>query len=218
VFSDNPGTIVVEFMFQRSALFRIVQQSQRLAPNILANLNVPTTSRPRRLMSTLTPSSSSAIKPVEDTIRRRLQESFASHGEFHLEIANESHKHNVPKGTSVTTHHPSSHRFCNSFTTDPHPPPLSLLQYPLHTPFPPVWTSLYTGHIPGSESHFNVLIVSDAFEGKKLIERHRLVNTVLSEELKGTVHALSIQARTVQQWSADPAMSGTPNCMGGSKH
>ena len=33
--------------------------------------------------------------------------------------------------------------------------------------------------------------------GKKLIERHRMVNTVLQDELKATVHALSIQASQI---------------------
>ena len=70
----------------------------------------------------------------------------------------------------------------------------------------------------GSESHFNVLVVSDAFEGKKLIERHRMVNNILKEELASPVHALSIAARTVAQHAVDPAMKPTPNCMGGSKH
>ena len=83
----------------------------------------------------------------------------------------------------------------------------------LTTPTPPTLVPP-----PGAESHFNVLIVSNAFEGKKLIERHRLVNTVLRDERDGLVHALSLQTKTVQQWSADPTMAGTPNCMGGSKH
>jgi len=56
---------------------------------------------------------------------------------------------------------------------------------------------LHEGHhnSPGSgESHFRVLIVSDAFSGKSRIERHRLVNELLVDELKGGVHALAIKA------------------------
>jgi len=47
------------------------------------------------------------------------------------------------------------------------------------------------------ETHFNVTIVSDLFDGVSLIDRHRLVNECLREELeqKG-VHALSIKAKT----------------------
>ena len=50
-------------------------------------------------------------------------------------------------------------------------------------------------HSPGTnESHFRVLIVSEAFAGKSRVERHRLVNDLLSSELKDGVHALAIKA------------------------
>jgi BolA family transcriptional regulator, general stress-responsive regulator len=45
------------------------------------------------------------------------------------------------------------------------------------------------------ESHFRVKIEADAFKGKSLVERHRLVNGALAEELKTRVHALAIEAR-----------------------
>ncbi|XP_075137249.1 bolA-like protein 1 [Leptodactylus fuscus] len=70
----------------------------------------------------------------------------------------------------------------------------------------------------GSESHFKVVVVSDVFDGKSLIQRHRLVNDVLKEELAGPVHALSIEAKTPQQWEENPTVSKSPACMGGSKH
>ncbi len=48
---------------------------------------------------------------------------------------------------------------------------------------------------PGTgESHFRVLVVSEAFVGKTRVARHRMVNDVLSDELKGGVHALAIKA------------------------
>ena len=53
--------------------------------------------------------------PVQNAIRRKLESGFSTSSYFHLDVVNESHKHNVPKG---------------------------------------------------SESHFNVLIVSETFEGK----------------------------------------------------
>ncbi|XP_053551920.1 bolA-like protein 1 [Bombina bombina] len=70
----------------------------------------------------------------------------------------------------------------------------------------------------GSETHFKVIVVSDVFKGKSLIQRHRLVNELLKEELAGPVHALSIQAKTPQQWEENPSISTSPACMGGSKH
>ncbi|MCK5090009.1 MAG: BolA family protein [Hyphomicrobium sp.] len=56
---------------------------------------------------------------------------------------------------------------------------------------------LHAGHrsSPGTgESHFRVLIVSEAFTGKSRVERHRIVNDLLSNELKNAVHALAIKA------------------------
>jgi len=52
----------------------------------------------------------------------------------------------------------------------------------------------HSGHRPGGETHFRVYIVSDAFEGKSRIERHRMINATLAAELAGPVHALAITA------------------------
>uniref|UniRef100_A0A665UEW1 BolA-like protein 1 n=1 Tax=Echeneis naucrates TaxID=173247 RepID=A0A665UEW1_ECHNA len=70
---------------------------------------------------------------------------------------------------------------------------------------------------PGSESHFRVLVVSSQFEGLPLIQRHRLVNEALKEELSSCVHALAIQAKTPEQWGTNPTLAKSPPCMGGSK-
>ena len=49
---------------------------------------------------------------------------------------------------------------------------------------------------PGGESHFNLTLVSEAFAGQGRVQRQRAVNAVLSAELSGPVHALSIKALT----------------------
>lgn len=54
---------------------------------------------------------------------------------------------------------------------------------------------LHAGHAssPGTgESHFRVLIVSPAFASKSRVERHRMVNAALADELAGPVHALAL--------------------------
>lgn len=53
----------------------------------------------------------------------------------------------------------------------------------------------HAGHRPGGETHFKVYIVSQAFAGKSRIDRHRMINTVLTEELAGRIHALALHAR-----------------------
>jgi BolA protein len=56
---------------------------------------------------------------------------------------------------------------------------------------------LHAGHAssPGTgESHFRVLVVSSDFAGKSRVERHRIVNELLKDELRDGVHALAIKA------------------------
>lgn len=47
----------------------------------------------------------------------------------------------------------------------------------------------------GGETHFRVNIVSEAFAGKSRLERHRLVNAALAQELADRIHALAIAAK-----------------------
>ncbi len=53
----------------------------------------------------------------------------------------------------------------------------------------------HAGHRPGGETHFRVYIVSPAFEGKSRIDRHRMINQVLADELTAGVHALALKAQ-----------------------
>jgi BolA protein len=52
----------------------------------------------------------------------------------------------------------------------------------------------HPGHRPGGQTHFRIYIVSDSFKGKTRLERHRLINGILSGELAGGIHALAIHA------------------------
>jgi len=52
----------------------------------------------------------------------------------------------------------------------------------------------HAGHRPGGQTHFRVYIVASAFKGKTRLERHRMINDILSAELGGGVHALAIHA------------------------
>ncbi|KAI9011177.1 bola-like protein-domain-containing protein [Gaertneriomyces semiglobifer] len=52
------------------------------------------------------------------------------------------------------------------------------------------------------ETHFKVLVVSDLFEGKRLVQRHQMVYSTLDDEIKGGVHALSITAKTPTEYSS----------------
>jgi BolA family transcriptional regulator, general stress-responsive regulator len=58
-------------------------------------------------------------------------------------------------------------------------------------------SSQHQGHAgarPDGESHFRVRIVAAAFKGKSRVEQHRMINHILTVELKERVHALAIEA------------------------
>ncbi|KAG8228020.1 hypothetical protein J437_LFUL003655 [Ladona fulva] len=101
-------------------------------------------------------------RPVEYSISSKLNKMFEPK---HLQVINESHKHNVPKG---------------------------------------------------SETHFKVVVVSEKFENVSLLNRHRMVNDVLQDELNTGVHALSVVAKTPSQWeNSDQTILPSPACRGG---
>jgi stress-induced morphogen len=50
--------------------------------------------------------------------------------------------------------------------------------------------------LTGTADHWKATIVSGRFAGKSLIERHRLVNAALADELKGPIHALTLEVKT----------------------
>lgn len=52
----------------------------------------------------------------------------------------------------------------------------------------------HSGSRAGGQTHYRVYIVSDAFKGKSRIDRHRMVNAALADELAGSVHALAVHA------------------------
>jgi BolA protein len=57
---------------------------------------------------------------------------------------------------------------------------------------------LHAGHAGAKDGrgHFEVTIVAAAFEGKRPLERHRMVYDALGEMMETDIHALSIHAST----------------------
>ncbi len=71
---------------------------------------------------------------------------------------------------------------------------------------------------PGSESHFNIVVVAPDFTGKSLINRHRMINKLLAEELNNQIHALAIHTYTEEEWAkASDGAPMSPPCLGGGK-
>ncbi|XP_022786303.1 uncharacterized protein LOC111326558 [Stylophora pistillata] len=79
--------------------------------------------------------------------------------------------------------------------------------------FKPVYLDVmnesYMHNVPKGKLYINISLGQ---------QRHRLVNEVLKEELATGVHALSIQAKTPEQWDGSTkTVPKSPPCMGGSK-
>ncbi len=71
---------------------------------------------------------------------------------------------------------------------------------------------------PATESHFKVTIVSEDFDGKMLIARHRMINEILQEELNGSIHALTLHTMTAQEYAKKQGIvPDSPDCEGGGK-
>jgi len=63
---------------------------------------------------------------------------------------------------------------------------------------------LHAGHAGAASGggHFAVIIVADAFAGKNLLARHRMVYEALGDAMKTEIHALSVKAYTPQETQA----------------
>ena len=48
--------------------------------------------------------------------------------------------------------------------------------------------------------HYAILIVSESFINKNPLERHRLINSILKDQFKNNIHALSITALTPEEY------------------
>ena len=71
---------------------------------------------------------------------------------------------------------------------------------------------------PNSETHFKLVVVTDAFEGKRSVARHQIVYKILADDLAGPVHALALHTYTPAEWNqANASAPASPQCLGGSK-
>jgi len=48
--------------------------------------------------------------------------------------------------------------------------------------------------------HFSIFVISEDCKDKTIIQRHRMIYDLLSEELKTTIHALAIKAHTEEEF------------------
>lgn len=100
---------------------------------------------------------------IESEIRETITRAFNVH---HLELENESNKHNVPAG---------------------------------------------------SESHFKLTLISNAFTGMRAVQRHQLVYGALTDQMS-KIHALALHLYTDEEWEARKFDApDSPECLGGER-
>lgn len=54
--------------------------------------------------------------------------------------------------------------------------------------------------VEGDGQHFQAVIVSPAFEGKRLIQRHQIVYAALGDRMREEIHALSMKTLTPEEY------------------
>ncbi|MBB3117427.1 BolA family protein [Pseudoduganella violacea] len=54
--------------------------------------------------------------------------------------------------------------------------------------------------VEGDGQHFQAVIVSSAFAGKRLIQRHQLVYAALGDRMREEIHALSMKTLTPEEF------------------
>ncbi|MBH24586.1 MAG: hypothetical protein CMH57_09060 [Myxococcales bacterium] len=56
--------------------------------------------------------------------------------------------------------------------------------------------------LTGTRDHWRLTVISEAFEGERLVAQHRMINEALAAQLKdNTIHALSLKTYTPARWA-----------------
>ena len=93
------------------------------------------------------------------------------------------------------------------------------LQQQLNPIFLDVANESHQHSVPSnSETHFRVVVVSEAFDGRRKVARHQQIYTALATQLAGPVHALALHTYTPGEWQQrQQEAPASPECRGGSK-
>ncbi|MCP4911628.1 MAG: BolA family transcriptional regulator [Oligoflexia bacterium] len=53
--------------------------------------------------------------------------------------------------------------------------------------------------LTGTQDHLGILVISEVFDGKSLIEQHQMIMDILKEKLKEEIHAVQIKTLTPEK-------------------
>jgi acid stress-induced BolA-like protein IbaG/YrbA len=56
--------------------------------------------------------------------------------------------------------------------------------------------------VSGDGAHFEAVIVSELFRGKRKVQQHQVVYKALGDRMREEIHALSMQTLTPEEWAA----------------
>ena len=57
----------------------------------------------------------------------------------------------------------------------------------------------HSGYVKGEETHFEIFIISNDFENKNRLERHKMVNKYLKKQFKGSLHSITFKLITISE-------------------
>ena len=57
----------------------------------------------------------------------------------------------------------------------------------------------HIGYIDGEQTHLKIIIISNDFKNKSKLERHKIVNKLLKDQFKGTLHSISFKLMTKEE-------------------
>ena len=64
-------------------------------------------------------------------------------------------------------------------------------------------SKVFIQDMTGTNDHFNLIVISDAFQDLSLIEQHRLIYKILNGMVAQEIHALQIKTLTWEQWKKE---------------
>lgn len=71
---------------------------------------------------------------------------------------------------------------------------------------------------PANDSHFKLTVVSEDFNGKRLVQRHQLIYGLMADKMNNPIHALAMHLFTSEEWrEKGQTVMPSPTCLGGSK-
>ena len=61
-------------------------------------------------------------------------------------------------------------------------------------------SKIFIQDMTGNDDHFNLIIISEKFQGLSLIERHKIIYNILEPMVTKEIHALQLKTITREEW------------------